>query len=326
MDQNASVALIASIVAVVLGALGLVGGVIGYVQGTAALRRATLIRQRASAAEEAALQARTQAEQSARIAQSVLDRLNALGVRSLGDVADQPTGPLILPARVPPQEPLTPLPTATPSPPAPSPPIPDPPADPPPPADSPAPDPPTPDPPTPDLPPRAVAPSEGGAGSGDSVTKSPDPATPVEAEEEATPGRSATGQVTAGGQESPPMDWAEVLRTGAIPLPARSRGTYSAPAKRSKQAPTGPARFEIRAVGRQRYEAVNTGGTTAEQAAVAGTGEDRHLVSPLETRAKPVPPGAALAFSVLRVEGRNVSVRVSWLAAGTEERVELPLP
>lgn len=312
MDQNASVALIASIVAVVLGSLGLVGGVIGYVQGTAALRRATLIRQRASAAEEAALQARTQAEQSARIAQSVLDRLNALGVRSLGDVADQPTGPLILPARVPPQETRTPTPA--------------PPADSPPPADPPAPDPPAPDSVTPDPPPRAVAPAEGGAGSGDSVTKSLDPAPPVEAEEEATPVRSATGQVTAGGQESPPMDWAEVLRTGAIPLPARSRGTYSAPAKRSKQAPTGPARFEIRAVGRQRYEAVNTGGTTAEQAAVAGTGEDRHLVSPLETRAKPVPPGAALAFSVLRVEGRNVSVRVSWLAAGAEERVELPLP
>lgn len=312
MDQNASVALIASIVAVVIGALGLVGGVIGYVQGTAALRRATLIRQRASAAEEAALQARTQAEQSARIAQSVLDRLNALGVRSLGDVADQPTGPLILPARVPPQETPTPtsLPAAPPPPPA-TPPTPAPPADPPPP-DPPAPDPPAPDsvtpaPPAPDLPPRAVVP-------------------PVEEGEEATPSRSATGQVTAGGQESPPMDWAEVLRTGAIPLPARSRGTYSAPAKRSKQAPTGPARFEIRAVGRQRYEAVNTGGTTAEQAAVAGTGEDRHLVSPLETRAKPVPPGAALAFSVLRVEGRNVSVRVSWLAAGAEERVELPLP
>ena len=86
------------------------------------------------------------------------------------------------------------------------------------------------------------------------------------------------------------------------------------------------ARFEIRAVGRQRYEAVNVGGATAEQAAVEGAGEDRHLVRPVETRAKPVQPGESLAFSVLRVEGRTVSVHVTWLAAGSEQQVELPLP
>ena len=121
------------------------------------------------------------------------------------------------------------------------------------------------------------------------------------------------------------MDWAEALRTGAIPLPSRSRGTYAAPAK-SKPKEPGPALFEIRAVGRQKYEAINVGGVTAEQAAVEGAGEDRHLVRPVETRAKPVQPGQALAFSVLRVEGRTVSVHVTWLAAGSQQQAELPLP
>lgn len=121
------------------------------------------------------------------------------------------------------------------------------------------------------------------------------------------------------------MDWAEALRTGAIPLPSRSRGTYAAPKKAAGQ-PMGPARFEIRAVGRQKYEAVNIGGATAEQAAVEGTGEDGHLVRPMDPRAKAVTSGAALSFSVLRVEGRRVTVRVSWLERGEERFEELPVP
>lgn len=366
MDSTASGALIAAIIAVVLGALGLIAGVVGYVQGSAALRRATLIRQRASAAEEAALQAKAQAEQSARTVQSVLDRLNALQVRSLGDVADQPTGPLILPSRVPPPrdgvpgsedadgspDPGTPAGSGTASPYAPppapsarartddveSPPFaavtgntpvasttgpttpssvtgpvpaasaPDTDSEP---AHEPDPIPqsePEPEPEQPELVPQPE----------------PEPQTEPDPEPETTV-RSATGQITAGGAGSYPLDWAEALRTGAIPLPPRSRGTYTAPDK-AKGQPTGPARFEIRAVGRQKYEAVNIGSVTAEQAAVEGAGDDRHLVRPVEARAIPVRPGASLAFSVLRVEGRKVSVHLTWLSAGSEEQAELPLP
>lgn len=153
-------------------------------------------------------------------------------------------------------------------------------------------------------------------------------------DEPAAPEASArtTGrQVSAGAQAAPQLNWAEALRTGAIPLPAVSRGTYAAPAKgpRRRTAPSSPspapARFEIRHVGRQRFEATNVGGTTAEDALLEGTGEDRHLVSPVETRPKAVLPGAALAFSVLRVEGRSVSVLVTWQVGGTPTRAELPV-
>lgn len=365
MDSTATGALIAAVIAVVLGALGLVGGVVGYVQGSAALRRATLIRQRASAAEEAALQAKAQAEQSARTVQNVLDRLNALQVRSLGDVADQPTGPLILPSRVAPPsdgvpgsgdagrspDPSTPAGSGSASPYAP------------PPAPSVRPL-------TDDIEVPKNAPVTGntpvaattGPTTPSSITdpvpvvsapelaptlepeptvepeperqpgpaSEPEPMPQPQPEPEIEPGpdptvRSATGQITAGGAGAYPLDWAEALRTGAIPLPPRSRGTYTAPDK-AKGQPTGPARFEIRAVGRQKYEAVNIGSVTAEQAAVEGAGDDRHLVRPVEARAVPVQPGASLAFSVLRVEGRKVSVHLTWLSAGSEEQAELPLP
>lgn len=371
MDSTASGALIAAIIAVVLGALGLIAGVVGYVQGSAALRRATLIRQRASAAEEAALQAKAQAEQSARTVQSVLDRLNALQVRSLGDVADQPTGPLILPSRVPPPrdgvpgsedvdgspDPGTPAGPGTASPDAP-PPAPSvrtrtddievPPyaavtgntpvasatmpttpssvTDPVPVASAPNPEPALePDPiPQPEPEPQSEPASAPESTPQSEPVPQPEPEPEPDPEPEPTV-RSATGQITAGGAGSYPLDWAEALRTGAIPLPPRSRGTYTAPDK-AKGQPTGPARFEIRAVGRQKYEAVNIGSVTAEQAAVEGAGDDRHLVRPVEARAVPVQPGASLAFSVLRVEGRKVSVHLTWLSAGSEEQAELPLP
>ena len=369
MDSTAQGALIAAIIAVVLGALGLVGGVIGYVQGSAALRRATLIRQRASAAEEAALQAKTQAEQSARTVQNILDRLNALQVRSLGDVADLPTGPLILPSRfappvttgevrVPPVSPYAPPPpalraaasirdiavppTTGPTPVAPTTgptslprvagpasvtaepgPEPESESEP-----EPEPEPAVESEPAPKAVAQPVATPEPAVEPQPShePEPSPEPAPAEEPEPEPEPPvRSATGQIVAGGAAAHPLDWAEALRTGAIPLPPRSRGTYTAPDK-AKGQPTGPARFEIRAVGRQRYEAVNVGSVTAEQATVEGAGDDSHLIRPVEARAKPVQPGASLAFSVLRVEGRSVSVHLSWLSAGSEEQVVLPLP
>ncbi|WP_375388062.1 hypothetical protein [uncultured Amnibacterium sp.] len=405
MDSTASAALITSIVAVVLAALGLVGGVIGYVQGTAALRRATLIRQRATAAEEAALQARTQAEQAVRSAQQIVDRLNALQVRSLGDVADQPTGPLMLPSRLvaaplpsafafaPPGS--APVPSSTPEPegsiarpavevpvaapfaslaraepsaeprltlvPEPHPQQPDPAEDrraeemPAASASAAAPEQQDPKPESPLEPateterereresePSASATTESveepapapAPVQAPTLQRAPTPApeplpapqpaaTPAPVPAPEPPARSATGQVTAGLQDSPPLDWAEALRTGAIPLPAVSRGTYSAPRK-GKDA---PVRFELRAVGRQRYEAVNVGGATAQQATVEGTGDDSHLVHPVETVAKAIGPGEALAFSVLRVEGRRISVRVTWLReGGRPTSIDLPLP
>jgi hypothetical protein len=410
VEQTASTALIAAIVAVVLAALGLVGGVIGYVQGTAALRRATLIRQRASAAEEAALQAKNQAEQAVRTAQQLVDRLNALQVRQIGDVADLPTGPLILPSRVPPSsaEPMRPEASGTRADRAPyRPPVrtgPVPVAAESVPAALPDPDPviaplstatgPTPfitgplpvvEPesttagpvptgtgpvprPDPSAPPPAstgslpVAPRVESTATGSVPTPTGSPesapapvaaprtgssrvvAAPVEGaepvadeqataeseaveEEPPTAARSATGQVTAGLQAAPPMDWQEALRTGAIPLPTVSRGTYAAPRKKSDRDPAAPIRFELRAVGRQSYEAVNLGGFTAEQAVVEGTGDDRHLVRPASSKPSAVEPGKALAFSVTRVEGRRISVRVTWLRPnGRPTSVELPLP
>jgi hypothetical protein len=143
-------------------------------------------------------------------------------------------------------------------------------------------------------------------------------------DEPALPERSATGQVNARGQQVS-MDWAEALRTGAIPLPSRSRRSYAAPSKAAGQ-PLGPPRFEIRAVGRQKYEAVNVGGATAEQAELEGAGDDSHLVRPVEARPKPVEPGGSLAFSVLRVEGRKPSVHLRWMLGGDEEQAVLPLP
>ena len=57
-----------------------------------------------------------------------------------------------------------------------------------------------------------------------------------------------------------------------------------------------------------------------------GAGDDRLLVRPLETRTKLVEPGGTLAFSVLRVEGRKVSVHLTWLSGGEEQQAELPVP
>ncbi|MGT2425211.1 hypothetical protein [Amnibacterium kyonggiense] len=164
----------------------------------------------------------------------------------------------------------------------------------------------------------ASTPTDDGSG------EAPDRSAPTSGEP-AVAQRSSTGQVTAGTRGTAPMDWAEALRTGAIPLPARSRGTYSAPSK-AKGQPLGPPRFEIRAVGRQRYEAINVGGATAEQASLEGAGDDSHLVRPVEARPKPVVPGSSLAFSVLRVEGRDVAVRIMWMLNGDEEQIELPVP
>lgn len=554
-------ALILSIIAVVLGALGLVGGVIGYVQGTAALRRATITRQRAASAEEAALQARAQAEQSARVAQDALDRLGRLQVRSLGDVADLPTGPLILPPRVAPiaaSPPFTAPPVIAPTAPRalsdssgldstwsaaiPFPSVipesterdqqtadvataaatdgdagPDdgstpetpesegaeatpgageesgaaapgtddrerdaapadesaaemPPADP---ADAAqpatardaaasgldradadsdephfddstaellAPGEPTPEEPaddaaeadaigdmsepTADVPPADVPPSDEAtadvlpagdatsdvspadeatadvspaddapadeaaddapeddatadeaapieAGDDERAPVAPDPTGPVaEASSgdpdaadsaavaptggvsdssnlavdavESTAGepspptepdpeapvsalRSDTARVTAVGGEAPPMDWAEALRTGAIPLPSRSRGTYAAPDENAKPPRRGPARFELRAVSRQQFEAVNMGAEAAPNAIVEGVGDDRHLIHPLDARPVTVLPGRSLVFSVLRVDGRHVSVHISWDRDGERAETELRL-
>jgi hypothetical protein len=407
VQQEASTALIVAIVAVVLGALGLIGGVIGYVQGTAALRRATLIRQRAAAAEEAALQAKLQTEQAVRTTQSLLDRFNGVGTRAIDDVADLPTGPLVLPPRAVPALPAV---DGFAAPPVPAPssartsslPMPDwalqrdpepepaspfarpstgpvwtgsdivpPTAGPAPEADTgsiqlapstgpiatdaaePAPSSGTAeiepsagvtslqtetvsrpaDEAEPAAEPRRAAeaepvlddepPPDGETAPAAGAASEPDPA--PDEEGVVPPQRSSTGQVNAAPRGISPMDWAEVLRTGAIPLPSRSRGTYAAPPK-AKGQPMGPARFEIRAVGRQKYEAVNVGGVTAEQAVVEGAGDDRHLVRPVETRAKSVAPGASVAFSVLRVEGRQVSVHLSWMAGGDDAEVELPVP
>jgi hypothetical protein len=370
VQQEASTALIVSIVAVVLGALGLIGGGIGYVQGTAALRRATLTRQRATVAEEAALQARTRAEQAVRTAQSLLDRLGGVGVRSIGDVADLPTGPLVLAPRLAAGTGASAVPETEVPPPMRTPRAPE--------TESPfgrpvtelvdVPDPASSDStaaadvsaadPTavpagtgPTLLPPATGPASLPPGGSTDVPRAPEPnvgriesaaetvpvPAPPEGEEQsdpdpepesevlAPPQRSATGQVNAAPRGVSPMDWAEVLRTGAIPLPSRSRGTYAAPNK-AKGQPIGPVRFEIRAVGRQKFEAVNVGGVTAELAAVEGAGDDSHLVRPLELSAKSVAPGASLAFSVLRVEGRQVSVHLTWMSGGDEEQAELAVP
>jgi hypothetical protein len=147
------------------------------------------------------------------------------------------------------------------------------------------------------------------------------------AQEPEPPARSSTGQVVANVQEAPTMDWEEALRTGAIPLPSVSRRSYSAPARTLKRDEAGPARFELRAVGRQRFEVVNVGAATAEQAVVEGIGDGRDLVTAAETDPAMVRPGAALGFSVLRVVGRKVSVRVSWVGAGGDpQSVELAVP
>lgn len=316
-----SATLIASIVGVVLGGLGLVAGLIGYVQGSAALRRAVVTRQRAAAAEEAALQAGARAEASARAAERALDRLRDMGV----DPRLLVTGPTttLEPGRVERPDEATEDASDSDVPEA------DDPADAgPPPAPDAAPEPAQredagtesfgPDevgdpPPTDSAEPpgmRGEAPATDGGGSGD------DAADPPGASDPQQPAKARTGgQVAAGEQTAPPMDWAEAVRTGSIPLPARSRGTYAAP-RRTPKAEPAPVRFEVRAVGRQRYEAVNVGDVDAVDAIVEGIGDDGHLVRPLAITPATVAPQGALAFSVLRVEGRPPVAQVRWRRDG----------
>lgn len=350
MGQNTA-ALVISIVAVVIGGVGLIGGVIGYVQGTAAVARATHARQRAVVAEEEALKARAAAEATARASEALLRQSReaaprgpqqpgtalaatpepTTGATPLPETTAPPastTGPVAVPLRHPLEVVVTPELLGLKS-------VPSLPAD-----------------PvgaglpqewqpaeafTVPLTPEAPAEGSEAAGVGqqgpadEPSPSAPDQTVPEEQVALAATGEPAAedgvaderGRVAASGQDAPTMDWAEVLRTGAIPLPSVSRGTYAPPSRRPKPTGEGPARFELRAIGRQRFEAVNVGGEPAEDARVEGAGDDPHLVRPLLARPSTVAPAAALAFSVLRVEGRRASVVVSWTREGETLRQDL---